>query len=63
MQALSQAAMKLGEVMYKAQQESAKDADAAAGSESAAEGAKDDSTVVDAEFEEVDDEKKKSAKG
>jgi molecular chaperone DnaK len=51
---LAQASMKLGEAMYKAQ--------AAAGGEAPAEGAapKDDN-VVDADFEEVDDEKKKGA--
>ena len=63
MQALSQAAMKLGEVMYKAQQDAAKEAGPSAGAEAADGEKKDDSTVVDAEFEEVDDEKKKSAKG
>ena len=47
-QALSQAAMKLGEAMYQAQQ-----AGAAGG---AAEGAAAEDGVVDAEFEEVDDE-------
>jgi molecular chaperone DnaK len=52
---LMQAQMKLGEAMYKAQQ-------AAGGAEGAAAGggqAKDD--VIDAEFKEVDDDKKKSA--
>jgi molecular chaperone DnaK len=63
MQALSQAAMKLGEVVYKAQEESAKEAGASASAEATGEAKKDDATVVDAEFEEVDDEKKKSAKG
>jgi molecular chaperone DnaK len=49
-QALSQAAMKLGEAMYKAQQSGAAgDAGAAGGASQADEG------VVDAEFEEVDD--------
>ena len=48
---LAQASMKLGEAMYQAQQE-----DAAAG-DGAGAGA-DDSTVVDADFEEVDDERK-----
>jgi molecular chaperone DnaK len=50
--ALAQTSMKLGEAMYKAQAEG--DAAAAAGGEH-----KDD--VVDAEFTEVDDDKKKSA--
>jgi molecular chaperone DnaK len=51
-QALAQAAMKLGEAIYKAEQEGA----AAAGEPSAAASADDD--VVDAEFQEVDDDKK-----
>ena len=46
-QALSQAAMKLGEAMYQAQQ---------AGAAGGAEGAAAEDGVVDAEFEEVDDE-------
>ena len=58
---LAQAAMKLGEAMYKAQQE-----EAAAGQEDAgapgadpeAQGGEDDSTIVDADFEEVDEEPK-----
>ena len=61
--ALSQASMKLGEAMYKAQQEGqpggddgAAPGDATAGGEP---GKKED--VVDAEFTEVDDDKKKSA--
>ena len=51
-QALSQAAMKIGEAVYQAQQ-----AEAAA-SDAAADGASDDSdpNVVDAEFEEVSEE-------
>src|SRR5690606_24331923 len=54
---LAQASMKLGEAMYKAQQEGGSGgADASAG---AGGGNKDD--VVDAEFTEVDDDKKKSA--
>ena len=63
-EALAQASMKLGEEMYKAQQEAAAGADADidvdAGApediQDAAGG--DDATVVDAEFEEVEDEKK-----
>ena len=53
---LAQASMKLGEAMYKAQQEGggSDGPDASGGT-----GAKDD--VVDAEFTEVDDDKKKSA--
>ncbi len=58
---LSQAAMKIGEAMYKAQAE----AGAAPGGPDApgghAPGGKPEDKVVDAEFEEVDDKKKKSA--
>ena len=63
-EALAQASMKLGEEMYKAQQEAAAGADAdidvdAAAPEDIQEAAGgDDATVVDAEFEEVEDEKK-----
>ncbi|MEO0882925.1 MAG: molecular chaperone DnaK [Pseudomonadota bacterium] len=53
-QALMQAAMKLGEAIYASQQEAAAHADAAADAAADADG--DD--VVDADFEEVDDEKK-----
>ena len=57
-QALLQASMKLGEAMYKAGAESDAAADAAAdGADDGAEGAGDDD-VVDADFEEVDGEKK-----
>jgi len=57
-EALSQSAMKLGEAMYKAQQEAGEapdmgGADPTGGSQQA-----DDATVVDADFEEVDGEKK-----
>jgi molecular chaperone DnaK len=54
-QALAQAAMKLGEAMYKAQQEQT-----ATAGEAGAEGtsAQPDDEVVDAEFSEVDDENK-----
>ena len=52
---LAQAQMKLGEAMYKAQQAGAPGGDAGASAEAAA---KDD--VIDAEFREVDDDKKKS---
>ncbi|MCH8196968.1 MAG: molecular chaperone DnaK [Proteobacteria bacterium] len=59
-EALAQASMKLGEEMYKAQQEAAAEADVDAGApediQEAAGG--DNATVVDAEFEEVEDEKK-----
>jgi molecular chaperone DnaK len=51
-QALTQAAMKLGEAMYKAQGEAGGDAGAAGGDEAAGD------DVVDAEFEDVDDDKK-----
>ncbi len=52
---LAQAAMKLGEAMYKAQQASAEGAAAGGG---AGHGAQDD--VIDAEFKDVGDDKKKS---
>jgi len=56
-QALAQASMKLGEAMYKAQQ-----AQAAGGAEGdGTGGAKPDENVVDAEFTEVDENKKKGA--
>jgi molecular chaperone DnaK len=54
-QTLIQASMKLGEAMYKAQQETG----GSAGDEQPAQGGSDD--VVDAEFEEVDGDSKKSA--
>jgi molecular chaperone DnaK len=53
-EALSQASMKLGEAMYKAQQAEEGGADAAEGADA---GSQDDG-VVDADFEEVDDDKK-----
>ncbi|MDH3233707.1 MAG: molecular chaperone DnaK, partial [Alphaproteobacteria bacterium] len=62
-QALAQSAQKIGEAIYKASQEAA----AAEGGDEAAAEAKpagdgtDDDKVVDADFEEVDDDKKKSA--
>ena len=58
LEALAQASMKLGEAMYKANQ--ASEAAGAAGAENTASEspAKDDSTVVDAEFQEVNDDKK-----
>ena len=52
---LMQAQMKLGEAMYKAQQA------AGPGAEGAAAGGKPKDDVIDAEFREVDDDKKKSA--
>ena len=67
-ESLSQAAMKLGEAMYKAQQEEAAagegmdmpDGDGAEGPDMGSDGggADDDATVVDADFEEVDDERR-----
>jgi molecular chaperone DnaK len=51
-QALAQASMKLGEAMYKAQAGEGGDTEG---------GAKPDDNVVDAEFSEVDDDKKKGA--
>ncbi|MET4699709.1 molecular chaperone DnaK [Constrictibacter sp. MBR-5] len=58
--ALAQASMKLGEAMYKAQQEQA-GGDGGAGPDAGgpAGGTSGDDRVVDAEFEEVDDDKKK----
>ena len=55
---LSQTAMKIGEAMYKAQAEAGAGPEQAGGT---APGGKPDDKVVDAEFEEVDDKKKKSA--
>jgi len=58
-EALSQSAMKLGEAMYKAQQEEgAADASAQPEGSAGSSGGPDDATVVDADFEEVDDDKK-----
>jgi molecular chaperone DnaK len=57
--ALAQAAMKLGEAMYKAQAEAA-GGGAAGGGDGPQQGGGGDG-VVDAEFEEVDDDRKKSA--
>jgi molecular chaperone DnaK len=63
---LSQAAMKIGETVYKAEQAAASagpEASAGPGpgpSAGAAGGRKHDDNVVDAEFEEIDDKKKKS---
>jgi molecular chaperone DnaK len=54
--ALAQAAMKLGEAMYKAQQEQAGAATGESGTEGAS--AQGDEEVVDAEFSEVDEESK-----
>ena len=64
-EAVAQASMKLGEAMYKAQQEEGAEgaADAAGGGDDAAtsEGDSDDAKVVDADFEEVDPDKDKKA--
>jgi molecular chaperone DnaK len=57
---LSQAAMKIGEAMYKAEQASAQQPPPGGDGGPQAGGPKDDN-VVDAEFEEVDEKKKKSA--
>ncbi len=57
-EALSQSAMKLGEAMYKAQQAEEAAAAEASEAEASQDPADDDSTVVDADFEEVEDEKK-----
>jgi len=57
---LGQAAMKIGEAMYKAEQASAQQPPPGGEGGPSAGGPKDDN-VVDAEFEEVDDKKKKSA--
>jgi molecular chaperone DnaK len=58
---LAQLSMKLGEAMYRAQAEGGGDGDGgAAGGGSGSAGASDEN-VVDADFEEVDDDKKKSA--
>ena len=57
---LSQAAMKIGEAMYKAEQAQAQNPPGGDSGPQAGGGPKDDK-VVDAEFEEVDDKKKKSA--
>ncbi len=58
--ALAQASMKLGEAMYKQQQEAAPGAPGAPGADGDGSAEKKED-VVDAEFTEVDDDKKKSA--
>jgi len=58
-QALSQTAMKLGEALYKAQGEAA-GGEQQPGAEGAAGAGKKDDGIVDADFEEVKDDKKKS---
>ena len=57
-QALAQASMKLGEAMYKAQQAQGAEGAQAGGDDGAA---PKDENVVDAEFTEVDEDKKKGA--
>ncbi len=57
-EALAQAAMKLGEAMYKASQDQAAAGAAAGAADAGAEKKADDGTVVDADFEEVQDDKK-----
>jgi molecular chaperone DnaK len=61
LEALTQSTMKLGEVLYKAQQEAggAEGGDNTAGASEASSGSN-DSDVVDATFEEIDESKKKS---
>jgi molecular chaperone DnaK len=59
--ALAQAAMKLGEAMYKAQAESGGGGGAAGGDGGPQASGGGSEGVVDAEFEEVDDDRKKSA--
>ncbi|MGO1119475.1 molecular chaperone DnaK [Rhodovibrionaceae bacterium A322] len=55
-EALAQASMKVGEALYKEQQEAGEAAEGAA--EDAQSGSANDETVVDADFEEVDDDNK-----
>ncbi len=58
-EALAQASMKLGEALYKGNEEAGTDAGGDAGDGAEASGnAADDDQVVDADFEEVDDDKK-----
>ncbi len=59
-EALMQASMKLGELMYKAQQEEAQAAgNTEGGEESETEKSDNDETIVDADFEEVEEDDKK----
>jgi molecular chaperone DnaK len=60
--ALGQAAMKIGEAMYKAQSAPGAEAGPQAGPQPGA-GAKPDDKVVDADFEEVDEQKKRGSGG
>jgi len=57
-QALGQSSMKIGEAMYKAEQ--AKGAPSAGDTQDSASSGTNDETIVDAQFEEVDDKKKKA---
>ena len=57
-ESLSQSAMKLGEVMYKAQQEAGAEGEDVPEGGGTQDTSADDDSVVDADFEEVDDEKK-----
>jgi molecular chaperone DnaK len=57
-EALSQSAMKLGEAMYKAQQEGEAQPGDMPDSAAASDEAGEDASVVDADFEEVEDDKK-----
>ena len=59
--ALAQASMKIGEAMYKAGAGDAADAAGAGAAGAGASGGQAEPGVVDADFEEVDDDKKKSA--
>jgi molecular chaperone DnaK len=58
---LAQLSMKLGEAMYRAQAESAAGDGGGSGGGGSGGGGSSDENVVDADFEEVDDDKKKSA--
>jgi molecular chaperone DnaK len=60
-QALAQASMKLGEAMYKASQAQNSTGGGDTPPDGEAGGSKPDDNVVDAEFSEVDDDKKKGA--
>ena len=57
-EALAQASMKIGEMLYQAQQADGGDADGGPSEDGPSDGGDD---VVDADFEEVDDDEKKSA--
>ena len=58
-QALTQSSMKIGEAMYKAEQEKTAASGGSAQGGSSASSAGNDDTIVDAQYEEVDDKKKK----